>query len=348
VVPGEHNIADRRCWPNWRFRPDPPTIDYHTVPLMLPMHTLLLICVTTLPAVGGAALAADGGPPQALRIAPQTSAIASLARALAGQTASVRWEFANIALDVLLEVYREQLQQSAQDGARSPQRRAKLARWQRATTELIAQIEAARLRLVEGQQFDLLVDAQQQVLIVAGGTPIALSGFDDLSDRALESRVLTRFCAFNDCSMLASRSGPAADIASPAGHWWLRQDNHPAYRIGEHLACEFTDMSRREEKARLCAGIAAEATELAEAIDLGRRQGHGVDWPFVARQPPTRSTPSLLRLNPEGSYLEMPLPHLRRLSARDWEQLTAWLESGQGPGGRPIVLRDLDDLLVVR
>ena len=289
------------------------------------LHTgILATSVALILLTGSLAIAADGANGQ--RVSPKPSAIATLARALESRPASEQWEFANIALDVLLEIYREELGQSRNDRVVTQQRRAKLARWQRATANLIRQIETGRQRLLSGDRFQLLVDRQDQVLIVAGGTPIALSGFDDGSDRRLQSRLIEDFCAFNACSVLAALEREDKLVDLPAGHWQLKQDAAPAYTIDGHISCQYLDISNRALKADLCRELALEVLTLEEGLARAARQGHDIDWKYLAATPPTPAPISLVKINREGSYLELALLQTRRLTQRDWDRLAGWME----------------------
>lgn len=296
----------------------------------------LLVFALTVGIITAPAVAAAG------RIETGSRPLPLLARSLADAPVAVRWEFANLALDTMLGVYREELSASSLDAVRSDRRRRKLARWQRATSDLIARLEMVRARLVAGGQFDLLVDPQDQVLVIAGDTPVAISGLDDASDRAIESRLITNFCGFNDCSILDRESTGGETPPRLQGTWRLYQHSRPAYVIDGVLGCEFPDLANREASATACQRVAADALAVAEALVRGARQGHLIDWHLLAANPPAQRPHSVLRINAAGDYLEMHLPAVSALSRRDWSVLVDWLGRRSRGEASEVTLRDID------
>ena len=63
----------------------------------------------------------------------QPPPLAVLASAVQHADSSIQWDFVNITLEVLFETYQNELNDAAGEHLRNASRRAKLARWQRAT-----------------------------------------------------------------------------------------------------------------------------------------------------------------------------------------------------------------------
>ena len=86
------------------------------------------------------------------------------------------------------------------------------------------------------------------------------------------------------------------------------------------------DIAKRALKAALCRELAYEARRLDRDLTRAIRQGHTIDWEYFSSHPPTPTALSIVRINRDGSYLELALPQTRRLTRRDWSRLTGWLE----------------------
>jgi hypothetical protein len=307
-------------------------------PLTLPALLLIIavpLCASTSPP------AAAGG-----RIHVQPPQLALLARHLQQLDATARWEFASITLEVLQAVYRRELQAAAQERAGRTGQRAKLARWRRATGELVAELQAARQRLDGGAPFSVYADPQHQVLIVVDGRPILVSGPRLETEQAIERQVIARFCAFNDCSVLAAealaRPEPAA---SGAGVWVLAANAPPTFEVEGVLRCEFQDLGQRRRKGEACRRVADESLQLAEAMQAAQRQGYRIDWDWLATSPPSPAVPGQVVVNRDGAYLALPSGTLARLHPADWQTLLARLRAADDAGLRDLVLRHAERLL---
>lgn len=261
-----------------------------------------------------------------------------------GEAAS--WDFASITLDELQRAYREELDDAARERPSTPERRAKLARWQRATAALAAQIHAARLRLLDGARFSLYVDPQHQVLIIVDGQPVAVSGPRPAADRLIEERVIAQFCAYNDCRPLhAAAEAPPPRVDVAAGSWILGQNVPPTFEVYRVMRCEFEAIAERDRKAQACREAADEAVELATALQRAQRQGYRIDWNWLADRPPSPAAGDQLAVNSDGAYLELPGAMLARLAADDWRNLVSWLRGYQAENRRITVLRQAGRLL---
>lgn len=310
----------------------------------LPISLAHVLCAVAL-MVPTASTGAAGSRPGA-RIQVEPPRLALLARHLEKLGVSATWDFASLTLDALLDAYRQELADAAREPASTPERRAKLARWRGATADLARQIQAARLRLLDGATFRVYADPQQQVLIIVDGRPIAVSGPRPDADRAIEERVIAQFCAYNDCSPLAAAE-PVAQPATdePPAAWILGERIPPTFEIYGVMRCEFTDIADRRRKAEACYRAAAEATELAAAIPRAQRQGYRIDWDWMVHTPSARASAGQVVVNSDGAYLAQPSRMLSRLSAGDWQDLVGWLRQRDPAGRRIVVLGEADRLL---
>jgi hypothetical protein len=270
---------------------------------------------------------------------------------LAGRLASdadqpTRQEFVLISLHALRDNYLHELEAAALERPRSRERKAKLARWQRATGELVAHLDRVIASLLQGADTRIQVDSARQVILFVDATPVLISTPRATAERALEVRILDRFCAFNDCSFLHADGAPAGRAAAtPAGAWQLSQDAGPTYQIGGRINCEFADIDARRAKAALCGRIYEELQRLSADLTAARRRGHAVDWRLLASQRPQGVDAPVIRLNGSGAYLRLSLPLIGRLSATDWQRTAAWLQRQSEGDSSALLLRDMHGLL---
>jgi hypothetical protein len=270
------------------------------------------------------------------RIHFQPPPIAVLARQVQHADSGVQWDFVNITLEVLFEAYRRELDDAANERLRSQTRRAKLARWQSATRDLIARLEASRLRLLDGARFSILVDPQQQVLIVIDGQPIAVTAPRPESERQIGNRVIEQFCSYNDCHML--ESGLAGQSAMPAsGLWVFDQYAPPAFEIDGMIRCEFADLTERERKAEICRSTADEVAEFAEALRIARDRGYRIEWEQLAQTPPSTTGAGEVVVNSDGAFVQLSMHLLSLLDREDWQRLVEWLRL-PGARQRPVLV----------
>ncbi|MCG6967606.1 MAG: hypothetical protein LJE59_13975 [Chromatiaceae bacterium] len=289
----------------------------------------------------GSALAegTDPGMRYGVRIEAQPPRLAMLARQVQHAAPTVQWDFVNITLDVLLFSYQEELSDAATERASTPERRAKLARWRRATRDLVARLESSRARLVDGAGFVLYVDPQHQILIVIDGQPIAVSAPRPEAERLVEQRVLAQFCAFNDCSVLESEPNAAALPAASVGSWMFQSNSPPAFEIDGVLRCEFADLSERARKAEACTRAADEAAQFDAALGQAQALGHLIDWERLADTPPTRLSSGQIVVSSNGAFVELPTRMLSRLDSADWQRLIGWLQRPESRQQAPVVRR---------
>ena len=288
--------------------------------------TIARCLLWALVALAGALLigTASGQSRLAERIHFQPPPLALLARQVQSADSGVQWDFVNITLEVLFEAYRRELDDAAGERLSSRTRRAKLARWQGATRDLVARLEASRLRLLDGARFSVLVDPQQQVLIVIDGQPIAVTAPRPESERQIGNRVIEQFCAYNDCRVLESEL--AGQPATPAsGLWVFNQYAPPAFEIDGAIRCEFADLTQRERKADICRSAADEVAEFAEALRIARDRGYRIDWEQLVQTPPSQTGAGEVVVNSDGAFVQLSTHMLSRIDRNDWQRLVEWV-----------------------
>lgn len=270
--------------------------------------------------------------------------LAALARGLDRQDAHQRWAFAVVALDVLIDSYRDELRQAARELVREDRQQRKLARWQRGTQSLISGLDATRTRLIEGATFTLLVDQQQQIFVFVDGQPVAISGPSPRADRQIARRIVDSHCAHYDCLLITGMAPvQPRQTLRPAGTWAFHQNMRPTYELdGGRLACVFGDLSGRAAKARLCELLGEEIELLRDALAQARQQGHLADWQSLRQLSAADRARTSLRLNQAGAYLELDIPLLRSLADPDWHGL---VDALQDPGDMRVTINHADRLL---
>lgn len=301
------------------------------------LSTLLAAVISFIPAW---AAAPPPGPRITAPVPVQPPALSVLARQLTTADPDQQWEFAAITLDVLLDVYSRELSNSVGETASTAARRAKLARWQRATQGLINQIELARLSLAQGGRFSLYVDPRHQILIIVEGQTVVVSGPHASAEDQVSSPVLEQFCAYNDCSVL--RNEVAQETKPEPGNrgvWILRQGTRPAYQVGDDLRCEFDTLENRVHKAGVCTRLATELRQFAAALEHAARQSHTIDWALVLKSPPASRHPYLV-VNGEGAYIETDLKLLTKADRDAWQDAVEWSRRWfEGRSGRLAIIR---------
>ena len=317
-------------------------IDYRVVLFM--HHSITTAYGIMLAALLTMAPALATSPPPGLRVTTppplQASPLSVLAKQLTTADQDRQWEFAAIALDVLLDVYTQELLTSAEEKASTSARRSKLARWQRATRGLIDQIELARLKLAEGGRFSLYVDPRHQILIIVEGQTVVVSGPRASAEDRISSPIIEQFCAYNDCSILHDISAQAVEAETELhGIWVLRQGKDPSYQIDIDIQCEFETLENGDRKAAVCQQLAGELHELATALRQAISQGLTIEWERLLHSPPGTTQPYIL-LNADGAYLELELDLLSKADGDNWGDMLEWLrDEAENRPGRPTIIR---------
>ena len=243
-----------------------------------------------------------------------------MARQVHQADAAVQWDFANIALDVLLESYRQELHSAATERASTSGRRAKLASWRAGTRDLISRLESSHARLADGATLGIQVDAQDQVLIVIEGLPVAVSALRPDTEQVIDEQILGRFCGYNDCSVLAGNSPLITNTPGDCGDLVLRQTPSDI-RKWAAVPLRIYRHRRSAAKSEACSRAANEALQLAARLEQAKEQGYRIDWDLLANGSPADLANGRIVVNRDGAYIEMPTGTLWKLVRADWQRL---------------------------
>jgi hypothetical protein len=241
----------------------------------------------------------------------------------------LRWELANIALEVLLDAYRETLLASTEETPRSNKARTKLWRWQHATRSLIEEIEGHRQRLLVGPAFSVFADPRGQVFVTVDGFPLAVTGLGRNDDSVVQADIVERYCAYNHCPDEAAPAIPADDRL-PVGGWQIQQGRPPVFNVGQRLQCRYRDLTQRARKALACREIAREIARLDRTLTAVTDKGETIDWQLLAASRRQSSDGTRLILNRSGAFITVGLPYLARLDEDVWVRVVDGLSMQGG------------------
>lgn len=284
-----------------------------------PAAFLLVLCVL----IGSAS--SDDLPTPSTRLTLAPSPLPRLLEYLPQNDHGRRWELANVALEVLIETYRQALLDSTRDPARSNRARQKLARWQQATSALVTEFEYYRQQLLIGGAFNVFADSRGQVFVTVEGQPLALTGTGRDDDRQVQAAIVERFCSFNDCPQNTAPEPPIG-ASIPAGTWQIRQGQPPMFDVDPLLRCRFSDLSRRMEKATACRGAAIDIVRLEQALAGASAQNQPIDWDVLAASRRQQAGAVRLILNASGVFVTLELDYLGRLGGAEWKRLVEHLQ----------------------
>lgn len=302
-------------------------------------------CAATAPLLAAICLACMMPLPVHALAIPESDLV-RLARSLDIADPLQRFEFADAVLEVLQNSYRDELVSSGHAQSQNPERRAKLQSWRRGTQALLDQLETARLRLGEGAEVSISVDAQHQVLLFIDELPVAFSAPRPGTEIALERTVIARYCAFNDCAVLEGSPGDTL-LDAPSGSWSMGDRQTPGYALDNGFRCGFRDFARRDEKQQACEAAAAEATILLAALRQIADRGRSLDWQGLASDRRVNGPDIALYPLASGSPLQMALPRLAHLDQAAWASFTVQLRAAMQRSDMPITI-ERGELLLAR
>ena len=164
----------------------------------------------------------------------------------------------------------------------------------------------ARFLLSEGGPFEIQVDATDQVLLFADQKPFAFSAPRPGTEATMSGRVVEDYCSRNDCAAVSHPDRrPQSDAVRADGNCSMRQGHPPAYEVGSTLRCTFPDISRREQKAKVCALLAADIDDLLEAVDVAARRDDEVDWLQLSRHRQATGREVAIPLVGDGRFIRL-------------------------------------------
>lgn len=259
----------------------------------------------------------------------------------------LQWGLAVIALEVLIEAYAVELEQSLGSTRSSPQRRSRLIGWQKAVDGYIVMLQDARRRLDNGAPLELFVDPRRRVVMAIGDSVVLVEAPGGSTVAGVEHEIVDRFCDYNDCDWLGLDNSTAGDpVGGGRGEWSFEQGGSVRYRLDQSYEFEFHSLADRDAKAAVAEQAADEIARLGSALIEADLQGYPVDWAVVSGRRPSAGSGNL-SIDQQGGYLDVRLRLLPRLRADDWQQMIRWIETTVG-GWRPpspLIIRHADRLL---
>ena len=238
--------------------------------------------------------------------------IHTLAAALQDAPAPLRADFALAAVSELVEVYRREAERARAEVRRNGADR-ELLRWSKAVEGLVYDLQRLAERLSSDTPVLVTRVGLDTIYLVVDGTPVLLTGPNNVEDAALEVRVLQRFCSRNDCQDLLQQ----AEFARPHSAepevppvWRFGDAARPVCATGDGLEFQFEDASDLGAKREACSRIVAELGTLAAALKVETKHGTRLDWNQLAVQSASAAELQQVVLNSDGEYLLMSLPSL--------------------------------------
>lgn len=299
------------------------------------------------------AVAATPSPPPAdqrhLQVKLRPSEFAELAQHVSVADETQQREFADIALDTLLNAFQHEVEVAQKERPSDAEQRHKLASWRRGTEAMVWRLQALRSDLDAGGALAIHVDSRYQVMIIVNGFAVLVSGPRIEIEPEIERQVVERFCAANDCNLLVGQLTEERAALGQAGEsrelWVFRQDTGPLYQIGDLLQCHFATLADRDKKEAICRRLFDELKLFDSAVQQARAQGHRVDWGRLAGAALAEQGESRVVLNAEGAFVRLPLPLLARIRRDDWQRVVSWLRRDRTQPGAPLLIQNVSLLL---
>jgi hypothetical protein len=262
--------------------------------------------------------------------------LSTLARLLTVEDELTRWGFAGIVLDELLSAYEVELEASYRSPGRTVERRRRLNHWQRGTEGYIAMLYGMRVRLDEGEAFELFVDAQQQIVIAIGEQVVLAGGPRSDLSKQIETRIVQQFCLYNDCAWRGLRSKaysqPRSMNSLGRGQWSALHGGRLRYVVDGRMVFEFDVVSARDHIAAQADQATDELQLLADEFMRARQQLVTIEWLAIAEDLAGIRNHGNVILNADSDYIELQLPIMQRLTVADWRRVVGWVQ--QGAAGR--------------
>ncbi len=263
---------------------------------------------------------------------PRGADLSRIAESLARESDVARYEFAAVALDVLIGDYRAVLERAYERTGKTAREQRKLYRWRAATGAFVEKLELAREQLEFGAALEVDATATGQVILYIDAQPIVAESPDVSAKGGFAGRIVDRYCGMFDCGDLLALSDSdtlAADDERRfrddiGGYWSFQWNRGPRYESDDGLIFEFSDSTDRARKQRAAEALVRELRHLARTLEDAVRNGHLVDWAYLEVREGEDGLGQRVMLNPRGDFLRLSLPLLSRINLLPPEILT-WL-----------------------
>ncbi|TNF97649.1 MAG: hypothetical protein EP297_10285, partial [Gammaproteobacteria bacterium] len=242
----------------------------------------------------------------------------------------MRRQFAEISLMGLLDSYEAELLASTHVTPATPAKARKLVQWRWETSRMIAYLKTMTAKFLAGAPFALHINHAYRVMIIVDGQPVLISGPRlDRKKTDLEDMIIDSFCVVNDCSWIIipemdeveDKTDQTSLKSSLRGTWLFEEGSLPRYKIDDNLLFEFNEISDRQTKAEFCHFMANELFKLSDVLQTVIGNGDTVDWSLLKASQPHLASGKNVLLNIGKEYLQLELPLLSKLHAKDWRRV---------------------------
>lgn len=269
------------------------------------------------------------------RLVVQVSPIAEIVSGLGEAEASVRFDFAALAVEALVSAYEGEVAAVIGQRPRTSAEQVRLATWRRATESFLGELRVAQASLHVATDVTVQMDRHGQIVILIDGRPFWITWPRVNTQAALEGTLAREFCRRHSCSASATATSMVADTwPTVGGSWVLAQGRSPAWQSDDGVRCEFPDLRERAARESVCAAVVLDLRALAGVIEAAVTLGAAVQWNAVMLDSDVGSARQRIRVNEQGEFVEVSVPALAN-SGIDWQAAGHWLRLRiLGGGGR--------------
>lgn len=240
--------------------------------------------------------------------------LARLAAQLSTGPAPLRADLAGAAAAELAAAYGREAERARAELQRRPGDRD-LARWMRAVEDLAGEMAALATRVTPLTPVEIRIGPDHGVQLIVEGRPVLVNSPRPREQRALERRVVERFCSLDLCTAdLLEDVAPPTDGAQPTPRsvppLWSFSRVGPVCSTEDGLEFQFDSQAELREKRMACAAVVAELEHLAEAIARRLADGARIDWDTLALDATPDPQRQRLRLDGDGGSIAVHTPAL--------------------------------------
>jgi hypothetical protein len=171
---------------------------------------------------------------------------------------------------------------------------------------------ADTIGLTTSVEIGILFD--QSLYLIAAGQAIAINAPRPRAQRALERRIIERYCALNLCDPERFEQAlpePAPPPRAAMPRWQFTQGAGPVCETEDGLTFQFATTEDLRRKHQACAQVVVELARLAHALTREQANGTSIDWHALTISAPSDAgSLAVVTLNQHGGALRMRLPAL--------------------------------------
>jgi hypothetical protein len=239
----------------------------------------------------------------------------------------LRTDLARLAILEMATAYADAAARARRDLRRRPTDRD-LRRWAAAVSDLAAEMMALADSIGLTRPVEIVILFDQSLYLVAAGQAVVINAPRPREQRALERRIIERYCALNMCDperfeQALPEPAPAPRAAMP--RWQFTQGAGPVCETEDGLSFQFSTTEDLRRKRQACAQVVAELDRLAHALTREQANGTAIDWDALAiARPSDTDSLAVVNLNHHGGALRMDLPALAA-GPEPFSSLRPWL-----------------------